>query len=194
MKRFLFALFVCLTLTANSQLSADFIELNLSGTAGDGLLPGNVTPSTSSLGSGGEGSIGLLFDTESSNLTVDIEWGSDNGYTDLTGLVTLLHLHGPTASVAPNSFTEVTMNILVNMTTNLTDNSLTGGSLSEVYFINPGDVEALLSGQTYINVHTDMYETGEIRGYIVQAGAVPEPGTFGLLGLLAMGFLSRRRR
>ena len=136
MKRLLFALVVYLIVAASSPLSADIIELNLIGTAGDGLLPGNVTPATSSMGSGGEGGIGLFFDTENFNLTVDIEWGSENGYTDLTGVVTLLHLHGPTASVAPDSFTEVTTNILVNMTTNLTDNSPTGGSLSRDYFIN----------------------------------------------------------
>jgi hypothetical protein len=194
MKRLLSALVVCLIVAASSPLSADIIELNLTGTAGEGLLPGNVTPPTSSSGSGGEGAIGLLFDTESFDLTVDIEWGSENGYTDLTGVVTLLHLHGPTASAAPDSFTEVTTNILVNMTTNLTDNSVTGGSLSEVYFINPGDVSALLLGQTYINVHTEMYDMGEIRGYIVPAGSVPEPGTIGVLGLLTIVLLSRRRR
>ena len=196
LKRLLSALVICLIVivAASSPLSADIIEFNLTGTAGDGLLPGNVTPATSSAGSGGEGAIGLSFDTVSSDLTIDIEWGSENGYTDLTGVVTLLHLHGLTASVAPDSFTEVTTNILVNMTTNLTDNSVTGGSLSEVYFIDPGDVSALLSGQTYINVHTEMYGMGEIRGYIVPAGSVPEPGTAGVLGLLTIGLLSRRRR
>jgi hypothetical protein len=66
--------------------------------------------------------------------------------------------------------------------------------LSEVYFINPGDVSALLSGQTYINVHTDMYDMGEIRGYIVPAGSVPESGSVGLLGLVTIGLLKRRRR
>ena len=56
------------------------------------------------------------------------------------------------------------------------------------------DVSALLSGQTYINVHTEMYDMGEIRGYIVPRGSVPEPGTVGVLGLLTIGLLSRRRR
>ncbi len=196
MKRLFFAVSMSLTLSAfgGSRLNADIIELDLFGTSGEGLLPGNVTPGTSSSGSGGEGSIGLLFDTATSNLTVDIVWGSGNGFGDLSGEVTLLHLHGPTANAAPDSFTEVTTNILVNMTTSLTNNSANGGGLTEVYFINPSDVAALLAGQTYINVHTEMYDMGEIRGYIVPASAIPEPGTVGLLGLLTFGILSRRRR
>ena len=194
MNRLLFCFLISFNFATTSPLAADIIELNLSGTAGEGLLPGNVTPGTSSSGSGGEGTIGLLFDTQLSELTIDIQWGSVYGFNDLTGPVTLLHLHGPTENVAPDSFSQVTTNILVNMTNSLVDNTPNGGSLTADYFINPSDVAAILSGQTYINVHTEMYEMGEIRGYIVPAGSVPEPGSFGwclsLIGLLA----SRRRR
>lgn len=194
MKLIFLTLMFCCPLAVGSPVFADTIELDLTGTAGAGLLPGNVTPGTSSTGSGGEGIVGLLFDTATSNLTVDIAWGSDNGFSDLTGQVTLLHLHGPTASAAPDSFTQVTTNILVNMTTALTDNSASGGSLTQDFFINPSDVAALLAGQTYINVHTEMFDMGEIRGYIVPASAVPEPSSIGLSGLFAIGILGRRRR
>jgi hypothetical protein len=48
------------------------------------------------------------------------------------------------------------------------------------------------SGRAYVNVHTQLYPGGEIRGFLVQ---VPEPWTVSLLGLgLAALAVSRRKR
>ena len=51
-------------------------------------------------------------------------------------------------------------------------------------------IAGLLSGRTYLNIHTVNFGGGEIRGI------VPEPMTMSLLvlGLSAAGFLSRRRK
>ena len=49
----------------------------------------------------------------------------------------------------------------------------------DFYFISNSDVDALLAGRFYINVHTEMYDMGEIRGYLVP---VPEPGSAAVLG------------
>ena len=185
---------VMLSLSLSPVAVGQIVDLKLTGVAGDGLLPGNVTPGTSSTGFGGEGDIGLLFDLDTNTLTVDIEWGSGNGFGDLTGEVTMLHLHGPTDNRAPRSFTQRGP-LLINLGASLNfDSSATDGGLNETYFINPTNVNDLLQGRFYINVHTQMYEMGEIRGYVVRSNFVPEPGSIGLLAGLAGMMIMRRRR
>jgi len=67
---------------------------------------------------------------------------------------------------------------------------LVGGSVAnaEATLIN-----GLLSGLTYLNVHTNAFPGGEIRGFVVQ---VPEPETYALLlaGLAIIGIAMRKRR
>jgi len=174
----------------------DEVQFFLTGAQGEGLLPGNIDPPTSSTGSGAIGNTGIVFDTETNILSVDIEWGSENGYSDLTGEVTLLHLHGPTPSLPPDNFGEVNPNILVNLANSLNfDSSATGGSLNDVFFLSNEQAEWLLSGRTYINVHTAMYEMGEIRGYVLPVGiGVPEPSAAALLGLVMVAAAQRRKR
>ena len=190
MKRTAFALIILILFTC-SPLAAEQVEFRLTGNAGDGLLPGNVTPPTASDGSGGIGLTGILFDLDTNFLYLDFGWGSENGFSDLTGEVTNLHLHGPTPDPAPLSYNE-TGPLLINLATSPHFNSSpTGGGLVDFYFISNSDVDALLAGRFYINVHTEMYDMGEIRGYLVP---VPEPGSAAVLGSLALLAASGRRR
>jgi hypothetical protein len=53
----------------------------------------------------------------------------------------------------------------------------------------------LLAGDIYVNVHTDRYRGGEVRGQLGQLVPIPEPGTWALLagGLLLAAFTLKRR-
>lgn len=186
------SLFICCVMVLFCGfVHGDQIQFYLTGAQGDGLLPGNIDPPTSSTGSGDTGPTGIVYDTDSNILSIDILWGSENGYSDLTGEVTLLHLHGPTPSLPPANFGEVNPNIIVNLGNSLNfESSATGGGLDDDFFLSNQQEEWLLEGRTYINVHTAMYDTGELRGYVLPVGfAIPEPSSaigFGLI-LLATG-------
>jgi len=54
------------------------------------------------------------------------------------------------------------------------------GTLSLDETVSTAEIEEILSGETWVNVHTSAYPSGEIAGFIV----VPEPAS-GLLILLA---------
>lgn len=53
----------------------------------------------------------------------------------------------------------------------------------------------LAAGTTYINIHTNLFPAGEIRGFLTQAtsGQAPEPGSIALMAI-AFGALGLTRR
>ena len=190
------SLVACLTLFAGHSLiatsQADIVELYVTGAGGDGLLGTNVDPPATNPGSGGMGPMGITLDTDTNILMVQLLWGLDNGYDTMSGEVTKLHLHGPTADRAPNNFGQVNMNIILNLGNSLNfDPSASAGGLDDSFFISNEEKNWILSGRTYINVHTELNPMGEIRGYVLQS--VPEPAA--ALALLVLGVcgLARRR-
>jgi hypothetical protein len=54
----------------------------------------------------------------------------------------------------------------------------------------------LNAGEAYLNIHSSAYPTGEIRGFLAPATAVPEPAGIAMLGLglPAVLLMARRRR
>jgi hypothetical protein len=54
-------------------------------------------------------------------------------------------------------------------------------------------LDALQSETAYLNIHTDAFPAGEIRGFL---SPVPEPSTWAMMlfGFGAVGFAMRRRR
>jgi len=52
-------------------------------------------------------------------------------------------------------------------------------------------VDAFLRGGVFLDIHTELYPSGEIRGQLISA--VPEPSALGLLGV-GIGVLALARR
>jgi CHRD domain/PEP-CTERM motif len=184
MKKPLLTLMVC-CLASVSQ--AAVIQFNLIGTAGAGLLPGNE-PAVASGGTGGEIGTGITFDDVTNLLTLNVGWGSSQGFADLSSLATNSHIHGPTANNNGNGFIQ-TAGVVFSLTRS--SNAVTGGTITNApILLTSGQEIDLLNGKYYINIHTANNPGGEMRGFLVP---VPEPGSM-LLGMVALGALSLRRR
>ena len=170
---------------------AAIIPFDLQGKAGAGLLRTNEAPTVPATGgSGGEVGAGISFNDVTNVLTINIAWGSGNGFTDLTSPINGAHVHLPTPSLPPASFNEASSVMVGFNTAPGFNSSVTNGGFSGTVNIPAANVTGLLEGRTYINIHTNTNGGGEIRGNLIQ---VPEPATAALLALGGVTFLLRRR-
>ena len=97
----------------------------------------------------GTGSAQVAFDTDSKTLTWTVN------YRGLTGPATMAHFHGPAPAgkAAP---------VVVNFTP--FDSPIKGSTV-----LTQGQVDQLMNGLWYVNVHTALHPPGEIRGQVVKA-------------------------
>lgn len=171
---------------------ADIIQFDLLGKAGPGLLPGNENGTINGTpGSGGEIGSGISFDNVPLQLTINVGWGSANGFTNLSENASAGHIHGPTASGGTASFTQ-NAGIAIGLDSQPGWNpSASAGGFNGTLTLNSTQAAQLMNGQFYINIHTaNVNPGGEIRGNLV---AVPEPGTLVSVFLGATGLVLLRR-
>lgn len=166
-------------------LHGDVIMFSLLGRFGPGILSENEIPVPSIGGSGGMVGSGIQFDTDTRVLTINVGWGSGNGFTDLSSEVTLLNIHGPTPSGAPFSFEESAPALI---TLSGVNTSAVNGGYSGSVTLSPDNANDLLSGRLYLHIHTATNGGGEARGYFV-APAVPEPEMAAWLAIITVPFI-----
>lgn len=186
-------------LVASASAQAAIIEFDLIGTAGIGILAGNETPAVTG-GTGGEIGAGIFFDDQGTPgdggiLTINVGWGSGQGFTNMTGLITNQHIHGPTTNPFGNNGVgnfRQTAGVPSGFGLTPTTNTLTSGTIvnGQITF-NATQEAQLMNGQFYVNLHTAANGGGEARGFLVP---VPEPATGALAAAGLLGLLGRRRR
>ena len=123
-------------------------------------------------GSPGTGLGTITFDTVTKQLDWNITWGG------LLGIPALMHFHG---AALPNQ------NAGVQVGTGVVGPPVIGNAI-----LNAAQEVDLLAGLWYLNLHTDVFPGGEIRGQVL---AVPEPTTLALFaGGLALAMRRKTRR
>lgn len=186
-----------------SLLLAVGMALTLAAEASAGLMvftadltPGQETPPVASP-SFGTGT--FVFDDVAMTLTFDIQWGATIGAPPLVAPLTVAHFHAAPIGVAGGivrGFTPAEGAVP----------GIMSGTISGIWTpadampLSPAQVANLLAGNIYANIHSSMFPAGEIRGQLMPAGgggAIPEPGSWALLGLGVAGLLGygwRRRK
>ena len=163
---------IALALAAGLTANAALIRFQLSPPGTDtavGVSPSNQVPvAVASTGSGGEISCGIIFDTDASILQVAVGYGSAGGFTDLTGPATGMHIHGP-AGAGANAGVIVSL-VPFNFPA---ANPTNGGVIFANVAWPTNRTDALLNGQTYLNIHTAQFPDGEIRGQLIPLNEAP---------------------
>lgn len=150
-------------------LQGEILEFDLSpsGTsAAVGLSPANEVPPATGTGSGGEVFSGILYNTDTNVLSVALGYGSFAGFTDLTGVATAAHIHGPAATTATappiHDFVTAGQHIAAPTPT-------TGGLIIGNVTLSAANETSLMAGQLYVNIHTAANANGEIRGQLIES-------------------------
>ena len=164
---------VALSVAGLSPVQAHLISFDLVGKAGAGLLSGNQNqPINGTPGSGGEVGSGIVFNDQTGLLTINVAWGSGNGFTNLTGNATAGHIHGPTTSSGPAAFNEDAP-VMINLDDTAGWNpSASNGGITRSVTLTSTQIAQLFAGRLYINVHTVANGAGEIRGNLVRQAFV----------------------
>ncbi len=149
---------------------ADLWQFNVSL---DGLqeVPPNASP--------GSGTAIAMFDDVSGAMSIN------GSFSNFVGLSSNAHLHGFAPAGAPAG-------VLFGLS--FTPGVTTGVFSGNGVISGAGNIANTLNGLTYINIHSQTFPGGEIRGQLVNPVQIPEPGSMAVLGGLALASLVSRRR
>jgi hypothetical protein len=174
---------------------AAIVSYNLIGNGGAGLLGTNERPSPVAGGyAGGEIGAGITFDTDTNILTINIAWGTANGFTNLSSTVSNAHIHGPVAGSSLADYMNGTAGVPsgFGIFTNVPAvTSPSAGGISVTRTFNATQAAQLAAGQFYVNIHTNNNGGGEIRGNLVP---IPEPSAAAMILALGALTIGKRRR
>jgi len=203
--RWLLAAIIVFAMSPMAQ--AQVVEFDFTGNAGFGLLPGNEVGANTSLGSdstaiGGEVGGGISFNSGTNVLDINFSFDDLDGGL-LFAAASGIHLHLPGVAGDPfnqtgpivfnlNSFDDAAVN---NLSSQIADGATSGTVNATIDFSDSLDlVDDLLAGEFYLNIHSQTFTGGELRGTLAPTTAVPEPSSVALLGLVFGSALARRRR
>ena len=170
-----------LGLWISHSTTAQTISFDLQGSAKPGISAANEpNPDVIDGGSGGLGPSGISLNLETNVLSVDVVWGSANGFVNLSSDIDFMNIHGPTESAASSNFFEngETFSGLNGFDASPSSGGYTGETSFE------GTVKRLLEGRYYIHLHTIVNNGGEARGYLIPELVLGDTNNDGLINLL----------